>query len=119
VRQQHYDAQLILASVHLASQDHAAAAKALAGAVDLLDKSAPAEPRHFAVAELYGKCMLLAAKDKALARQYGEQTLAALRRAIAGGYKDAMTLKTAPEFELLRAWPQFQQLVMELELNPK
>jgi tetratricopeptide (TPR) repeat protein len=114
VRQQHYDTHLTLASLQLGLEDHAAA-KTLGSAVGLLGQSAPAQPRHFLVAELFGKCMVLARQDKALERQYGEQTLAALRRAVDGGYKDAVSLKTSPAFELLRAWPQFQQLVTEVE----
>jgi hypothetical protein len=49
------------------------------------------------------------------AERYASRTLELLRRAIALGYKDAANLKKDGDFEGLRQWVDFQQLVNDLE----
>jgi serine/threonine-protein kinase len=118
LRQGYYDAHLTLANADLALQDHAAAAKVLGSM-----PGTPADLRNVLIAGAYGRCMLAAQQDKALSdpqrkelvKQYGEQALTALRGAVAKGYREVQQLKEAPEFELLRSWPAFQQMVRELE----
>jgi serine/threonine-protein kinase len=69
------------------------------------------------------RCVPLAEKDDKLpearrtelALNYADRALAALRHAIASGYRDAAQLKAAPELEPLRKRDEFRKLVSELE----
>jgi hypothetical protein len=62
------------------------------------------------------ECLRCAREDKKLSdadrdkagKQYGRGTLSVLRRAIAGGYKDATALQAMPELAPLRDSPEFK-----------
>jgi hypothetical protein len=49
------------------------------------------------------------------AQSYGDRALAALRQAVAKGYKDAASLKKDPALDPLRQRDDFRQLLAELE----
>jgi hypothetical protein len=93
--------------------DHAAAA---AAAADLGRDLPPAWAGWPRVAGLLAKCVTLARADTALpadarakaATAYGEQALGLLRRAGAGGFKDAAALKDNPALEPLRTDAEFR-----------
>ena len=109
-----------LAKVHLAQGEHAEAsanANQLAeAAVDL------AKDRYNAACFLAG-CVPLAAKDaklpearrQELARGYADRALAALRQAVADGYRDAAHMKKDTDLDPLRARADFKKLLADLE----
>jgi serine/threonine-protein kinase len=100
--------------------DHAAAAAAadrLAGmAVDPpndLYKAACFLSRGVPLAEQDGQ--LPEARRKELAKDYAGRALAALRQAVAKGYKDAALLRKDPDLDPLRTREAFRKLLAELE----
>jgi tetratricopeptide (TPR) repeat protein len=60
----------------------------------------------------------LAADDEER-RRLADQAMDLLRQGIAAGYADGMDLKTSSDFDALRARPDFQKLVAELEAKLK
>jgi serine/threonine-protein kinase len=112
-----------LAEVHLGQGEHAeasASADQLAeAAVDL------AKDRYKAACVLAG-CVPLAAKDaklpearrQELAKEYADRAVAALRQAVADGYKDAAQLRKDPALDPLRGRDDFKKLLADLEKAP-
>jgi eukaryotic-like serine/threonine-protein kinase len=84
---------------------------------------ADAMPHWKDAAVLYARAMRLAGNNvslaperrKALQKDFGDNALGALQRAVEDGFAKVDQLKTAPEFELLRQRPEFQRLVNELQ----
>jgi tetratricopeptide (TPR) repeat protein len=114
----------LLAATLLDQGDHAGAANA---AADLARVAAePAADARKAAGHL-ARCIPLAEKDgkvaetrrKELARSYGDRSLAALRQAVAHGFKDTAGLKKDRELEPLRGRDDFKKLLAEVEGAPK
>ena len=63
-------------------------------------------------AELEGRVELL---RKELADAYAARAVQLLREAVAHGYKDVAHMKKDPDLNPLRARPDFQQLLADLE----
>jgi tetratricopeptide (TPR) repeat protein len=56
----------------------------------------------------------LSEEEQSERRGYGDEAVAALRQAVARGYKDSRHLEKAPDLEPLRARADFQQLLSEV-----
>ena len=77
----------------------------------------------YKAAGFFARCVPLAEKDdklpearrKELAQSYAEQALAALRQAVAKGYKDVAHLKSDTDLDALRQRDDFKLLLKELE----
>jgi tetratricopeptide (TPR) repeat protein len=77
---------------------------------------------HTTAAVLLARCVPLAEKDATLTegkraetgREYADQTLAALRRAIDKGFRDGQALEQEPAFAPLRAREEFTQILAGL-----
>ena len=54
-------------------------------------------------------------RDSGLAETHAARAVALLRQAVAAGYKDVAHMKKDPDLDALRAQPDFQKLVEELE----
>jgi serine/threonine-protein kinase len=54
-------------------------------------------------------------EDQAGRQRYGDRALAALRDAVAGGFKSASMIETDPDFDAIRARPEFQAILAELK----
>jgi serine/threonine-protein kinase len=100
--------------------EHAGAAVA---AADLARVAHEPAADAFKAAGLLSRCVPLAERDsklpegqrKELAQSYADQALAALRQAVAKGYKDADHLKKDPDLDPLRGRDDFLKLLAELE----
>jgi hypothetical protein len=109
-----------LAEVHLVQGAHAEAS----AAADQLAQGhfEPAKDRYKAACVLAG-CTPLAAKDaklpearrQELAKEYADRAVAALRQAVADGYRDAAQLRKDPDLDPLRGRDDFRKLLAELE----
>lgn len=68
-------------------------------------------------AECYLNCLSLThdAADPAVTQRRSQEAIAALRRAVQGGFKDLETLKNDPQFEPLRGQAGYQDLLRECE----
>jgi hypothetical protein len=116
--------RLALAMVLLDLKDHAAAADA--AEQSLQAAVSPALDPVKAAALLAG-CVRLAKEDqqlpraerRKLANAYGDRATAALRQGIAAGFKDAATLRGAPDLDPLRDRKDFQELLAGLEAKTK
>jgi tetratricopeptide (TPR) repeat protein len=109
-----------LGDMALVQKDHAAAA-------DAASKLAKVRPDNAADAELaarfFGRCVTLAEQDtqlsederRALAKSYADSSIEHLREAVRRGHKDAAALRSHAALAPLRARPDFQQLVQEVE----
>jgi len=93
--------------------DHAAAAKAAERVVADMPQNWAGLPK---IAGYLSQCLRTAREDKKLSesereqavKQYGVIALSVLRRAVAGGYKDAAALQAMPELAALRGSPEFK-----------
>jgi hypothetical protein len=93
--------------------DHAAAAKAAERVVADPPQNWAGLPK---IAGYLSQCLRAAREDKKLSdaereqavKQYGAIALSVLRRAVAGGYKDAAALQAMPELAALRDAPEFK-----------
>jgi tetratricopeptide (TPR) repeat protein len=111
-----------IAGTFLGEKQHARGAEA---AGEFAEAAAAAgEPEEvLAAAAMIVLCVELAEKDARLthaaraefARSYAERALTTLRLAVKHGYRDAAFLRTDPAFARVRARPDFQQLLAELE----
>jgi serine/threonine-protein kinase len=114
----------LLAKVLLELGEHAGAAEA---AADLARVAYEPAGDAFKAAGFLSRCIPLAAKDTQLpearrmelAKSYGDRALAALRQAVARGYKDADHLKKDKDLDPLRGRDDFQKLLAELEAAAK
>jgi serine/threonine-protein kinase len=109
-----------LCSIHLALKDHRAAEAAVAEYLRI-------EPNGYEEASeaagLLGRCARLGRDDpavparerEALARSYADRAMDALRTAVRQGYRDLKRLRTAPDYEPLRARDDFLLLLRQLE----
>jgi serine/threonine-protein kinase len=115
-----------LAATLLEVGDHAGAAEA---AADLARIAADPAGDAALAAGFFSRCVPLAEKDaklpearrKELAQSYAEQALAALRQAVAKGYKDAANMRKDKDLDPLRQRDDFRKLLTELEatVRPK
>jgi hypothetical protein len=114
------DNRSALASTLVRLGDHAAAAAAVEELARFGDK--PADDSYKAAGVL-SLCVALAEKDaqlppprrKALADTYAARAVQRLREAVAHGNKDVAKMKNDTNLDPLRARPDFQQLLAELE----
>jgi serine/threonine protein kinase len=106
-----------LAETLLALKDHAAAADA----ADQFLKAATDPPRDaYRSACFLAGCARLAEADRPeLARGYADRAVAALRQAVANGYKDVGELKKDRDLDPLRTRDDFRTLLGELESRKK
>jgi tetratricopeptide (TPR) repeat protein len=82
---------------------------------------------HFHAAGYLASCVPPAEKDgqlsaerrMALAREYADEAVAMLRRAVAQGYRDAHHLKTEAAFTPLRSRADFQELLARMQAPSK
>jgi eukaryotic-like serine/threonine-protein kinase len=107
-----------LAETLLALADHAEAA----AAADSLPQTAVDPPEDLYRAGCFlARCVPLAEKDakllpsqrQKLATEYAERAVAALRQAVAKGYRDGKHLKEAPDLATVRQREDFQKLLAE------
>jgi serine/threonine-protein kinase len=110
----------VLAATLLELSEHASAALAAADLARIAFD--PANDAYKAVG-FFGRCIPLAERDSKLsearrpelAHSYAEQALAALRQALAKGYKDLAQLKKDKDLDPLRSRDDFQKLLAGLE----
>lgn len=110
----------ILATTLIRMSDHVKAVEA-ANALPMLYPASWEE--HYQAASLIAWCMALVKKDasishekrKALARSYGDRSLALLREAMNKGFNDPEAVKKNSMFEPLRSREDFKTLMRELE----
>jgi serine/threonine-protein kinase len=105
--------------------EHAGAAQT---AAELLRVACDPAADAYKAACVFSRCAPLAERDtklaearrQELARSYGEQALAALRQALANGYKDSAHLQKDKDLDPLRQRDDFQKLLREVEaVRPK
>jgi serine/threonine protein kinase len=114
----------LLAATQLDLGDHAAAAEA---AADLARVAFEPVPDAYKAACFLSRCTALADQDaklsearrKQLVQSYPDQAMAALRQAVAKGYKDAAQMKKDKDLDPLRGRPDFQKLLAELDKLPQ
>jgi hypothetical protein len=116
-----YSAGLVEALMN--TGDHAGASEAATA----LGRDLPAEsPQWPRIAGFVARCIRLAREDAKLAaddrtkvaKGYGDQAMAILKRSIDAGFKDAAVLKESPDLEPLRSgdWrAEFEKLVARIE----
>lgn len=113
-----------LGDFYIRQKDHEAAS----GVADLLADKFPNEATaQYSAACIRTRCARLAAKDDPLAeaqrldlaRHYADQAMTALQSARKAGFHDAAKLKTDSDLEYLRARPDFQSLIAELDKSGK
>jgi tetratricopeptide (TPR) repeat protein/tRNA A-37 threonylcarbamoyl transferase component Bud32 len=123
-RQLLYFSHLNLAAAEVGLGLHQDAAKTVAASSKFTSGDQPAY--QVASAGFMARCVSLAEKDKALpadkgkalAKSYGDQAIGMLKQAVDKGYKDVKNLKASDDFEAIRSWPEFQQIVRTLEKTP-
>jgi hypothetical protein len=72
---------------------------------------------HLERARLYSRCLALlgpGGADQAERRRLGDRAVAALRVAIASGFRDAESLGRDPDFDPIRRRADFRALLMDL-----
>jgi hypothetical protein len=115
-----------LAGTFLGDKQHAGGAEAAGKFAEAA--AAAGEPEEvLAAAAMLAHCVALAEKDARLpdaaraelARSYAERSLTTLRLAVKHGYRDSARLRTEKAFVPVRARPDFQQLLAELEEPPQ
>jgi hypothetical protein len=70
------------------------------------------------VAQCYAQCAAAAelkAEDSRLRQEYLDRAVAAIRQALAKGFKDAVMLETEPDLDPLRSHPGFQAVLVQLK----
>jgi serine/threonine-protein kinase len=108
-----------LAAALLELGEHAAAAEV---AVELARISGDPANDDYTAASFFCRCVVLAEKDtklpqvrrQELAKSYGDQAMAALKQAVAKGYKDTANLHKDKELDPLRSRTDFKDLLAGL-----
>ena len=111
-----------LAATLIDLADHTASA---ATAVQLLQIAVDPPKDAYRAAGFLARCVSLAEKDtkipeakrKELARNYGDQAVAALQKAVQKGYADVVHAKSDKDLDSIRSREDFKKLVAELEKN--
>jgi serine/threonine-protein kinase len=110
--------------VLLRQGNHAAAA---AEAGQLLQDGADPVADSAEAACWLARCVVVGQKDERLsearrqqlAKEYADRSLAALRRAVANGYKDVQRLRKDTDLDSLRSHQDFQKLLADVEARMK
>jgi hypothetical protein len=109
----------LLIDTLMRQRDHAAAAAALAGLLEVVPADWPKRPQ---VAAHLARCAALAREDKKLseperdrrATEYGDEAMRQLREAARHGFKDTDFLKKTEELDPLRDREDFKALLRKL-----
>ncbi|HZY88290.1 MAG TPA: hypothetical protein VFE78_25865, partial [Gemmataceae bacterium] len=109
----------VLADLLLRQRDHAAAAAALAGLLEVVPADWPKRPQ---VAAHLARCAALAREDKKLgaaerqrrAEDYADRAMQQLQEAVRHGFKDRDYLNKTEDFDALRERPDFKELLGKL-----